>query len=87
MEPGQHLNDLWWEDRKQKQWLFTQKHLHSREGLSFSFHSLFLCVAKTIQNPNMHNNLIHCFMETHGSSTELLENQIKNSGMALQPSS
>lgn len=21
MAPGQHLNDLWWEDREQKQWL------------------------------------------------------------------
>lgn len=66
----------------------TLKHLHSREGLSFCvFRAFFFAREDTIQNPNIHNNLIHCFMEKHSSSTELPENQIKNSGMALQPSS
>lgn len=89
MAPGQYLNDLWWEDRKQKQWLcLLWNILHSRESLSICiFRTFFFAFERTIQNPNIHNNLIHCFMEKHGSSTELLENQIKTSGMALEPSS
>lgn len=68
--------------------LVTRKHLHSRECLSFRvFRAFLFALEKTIQNPNIHNNLIHWFMEQQVCSTELLEDQIKNSGMALQPSS
>lgn len=65
MAPGQLLYDLWWEDRKQTEWLWLHcKICIARKVRASAFpRAVFFVLEKTIQILNVHNNLTHCFME------------------------